>query len=148
MRLIIDADACPQEVLANCIRLGAQAGIEVVTVANFNHLVRSPQHIVVGDNPQEADLMIANLTQAGDLVVTQDWGLAALVLGKGAFCLSPSGREYTAKTIGFMLEEREIKAKLRRGGSRTKGPKKRTAADDEHFFIKLRRFIAQLHKEG
>jgi uncharacterized protein YaiI (UPF0178 family) len=143
VRIIIDADACPKEVLASCIRLGERFGIEIFTVANFNHLVQSPHHIVVGDNPQEADIMIANLTQAGDIVVTQDWGLAALVIGKGAACLSPSGREYKQETIDFMLEEREAKAKFRRGGNRTKGPKKRAAEDDANFLFNLERIISQ-----
>jgi uncharacterized protein YaiI (UPF0178 family) len=143
VRIIIDADACPKEVLASCIRLGERFGIKIFTVANFNHLVQSPHHIVVGDNPQEADIMIANLTQAGDIVVTQDWGLAALVIGKGAACLSPSGREYKQETIDFMLEEREAKAKFRRGGNRTKGPKKRAAEDDANFLFNLERIISQ-----
>jgi uncharacterized protein YaiI (UPF0178 family) len=143
VRIIIDADACPKEVLATCIALGAAQGFEVFTVANFNHLVQSPNHIVVGDNAQEADIMIANLSRSGDIVVTQDWGLAALVIGKGAACLSPSGREYRPETIDFLLEEREAKAKFRRGGNRTKGPKKRQTEDDANFLSKLNQIISR-----
>lgn len=147
MKIIIDADACPQGVLAACIAISEKNRIEIYTVANFNHNVISPNHIVVGDTSQEADIKIANLTEAGDIVVTQDWGLAALVIGKGAVCLSPSGREYKQETIDFLLEEREAKAKYRRSGKNTKGPKKRHAQDDENFIHKLEHIISTLSVE-
>lgn len=146
MKVIIDADACPKQVLAECIRQGKQYGIEIVTVANFNHQVHSPQHIVVGGDSQEADIAIANIVSPGDIVVTQDWGLAALVIGKGAVGLSPSGREYKNETIDFLLEEREVKAKRRRSGYRTKGPKKRQAEDDIRFSQTLARIIDRLQE--
>jgi len=77
------------------------------------------------------------MTDEGDVVITQDWGLAAMVLGKGAKCLSPAGWEFHSHKIEFLLEEREVKNKLRRGGGRTKGPKKRTINDDRRFEICL-----------
>jgi uncharacterized protein YaiI (UPF0178 family) len=73
------------------------------------------------------------MVEAGDIAITQDWGLAAVVLGKGARCLSPMGREFHPDKIEFLLEEREVKSKFRRSGGRTKGPKKRTFADDQRF---------------
>ncbi len=133
MKIIVDADACPKGALAQCFRLGERYGIELYTVANYHHQIASPHHIVVDGDSQAADMKIANLTAAGDLVVTQDWGLAALILGKGAQCLHPNGRRYQTETIGFLLEEREAKARLRRNGQRTKGPKKREPQADEHF---------------
>lgn len=68
-------------------------------------------------------------------------GLAVVVLGKGAKCLSPMGREFRPEKIGFLLEEREVKAKFRRGGGRTKGPKKRTLEDDQRFEVCLERIL-------
>jgi uncharacterized protein YaiI (UPF0178 family) len=88
---------------------------------------------VVGNASQEADTQVVNITTRGDVVVTQDWGLAAMVLGKGAKALSPVGRIFHEDTIEFLLEEREIKARFRRGGGRTRGPKKRTTEDDMNF---------------
>jgi uncharacterized protein YaiI (UPF0178 family) len=88
---------------------------------------------VVGNGSQETDIKIFNLAERGDIVVTQDWGLAAMILGKGAKCLSPTGREFRSKRIEFLLEERETKSKIRRGGGRTKGPRKRTVDDDRRF---------------
>jgi len=67
--------------------------------------------------------------------------LAAIVLGKGAKSLSPSGREFRSDTIEFLLEEREVKAKLRRSGKRTKGPKKRIPEDDRRFEMNLERIL-------
>lgn len=133
LKIIVDADACPKSALQICFRLGQQYGIPVWTVASFNHQVISDHHVVVGDNSQEADLKVMNLAESGDVVVTQDWGLAAMILGKGAKALSPVGREFRPETIDFLLEEREVKAKLRRAGGRTKGPQKRTVADDLCF---------------
>jgi uncharacterized protein YaiI (UPF0178 family) len=144
MKIIIDADACPREVLDFCIAICEKQGIDLITVASFNHNVQSPHHIVVGNASQEADIKIVNLTSAGDIVVTQDWGLAAMVLGKTARCLSPSGREYRQETMDFLLEERETKAKFRRTGSYTKGPKKRQKQDDVQFKALLVALISRV----
>lgn len=133
MKIIIDADACPKSALQICFRLGLQYQIEVWTVASFDHNILSEHHITVGDNSQEADLKILNVTKAGDIIITQDFGLAAMVLGKGAYAMGPKGQVYHPETIDFLLEERELKAKFRRSGGRTKGPKKRTGDDDEAF---------------
>jgi uncharacterized protein len=133
MKILIDADACPRSVLQICIRLGKRYNFPIWTVASFDHEIESDHHLVVGDDFQEADLKIMNLTEAGDVVVTGDWGLAAMVLGKGAKCLNPMGKEFRPGAIDFLLEEREVKAKFRRGGGRTKGPKKRSLEDDQHF---------------
>jgi uncharacterized protein YaiI (UPF0178 family) len=141
MRILVDADACPKTVLQTCLSVGQKHGILVWTVASFNHNINSDHHVVVGNAPQEADIKLTNLTEAGDVVVTQDWGLAAMVIGKGARCLSPDGREYRPERIEFLLEEREIKAKTRRAGGRTKGPKKRSKDDDQRFAGCLLRII-------
>lgn len=133
MKIIIDADACPKAVLNICLKLGHRYDIPVWTVASFNHNIESDHHTVVGSASQEADLKLINMAEEGDLAVTQDWGLAAMLLGKKVRSLSPAGREYLPETIDFMLEEREAKAKFRRSGGRTKGPKKRTEADNHKF---------------
>ncbi len=143
MKIIVDADACPKTVLNICLKLGHQYGIPVWTVASFNHNIISDHHTVVGSDAQEADLKVINLAQQGDVAVTQDWGLAAMLLGKKVRSLNPSGREYRSETIDFMLEERETKAKYRRSGGRTKGPKKRTERDDRIFSERLELIIQE-----
>jgi len=142
LKILVDADACPKSVLQTCLRVGARHGLPVWTVASFNHNITSDHHVVVGDTSQEADLKVINLAEKGDLVVTQDWGLAALALGKGARCLSPMGREFRPEDMDFLLEEREIKARHRRGGGRTRGPKKRTREDDKKFASALEQILA------
>jgi len=143
MKIIVDADACPKNALHLCMQLGEEYSVAVWTVASFNHNVVSDHHIVVGNAPQETDIKVINLTEVGDAVITQDWGLAAMVLGKPAYCLSPSGRQYRSDNIVFLMEEREIKAKLRRGGGRTKGPSKRTPEEDRAFEAALRQIMDQ-----
>ena len=132
MKIIVDADATPKRVLEIC-RQAAKFPVSLVTVASFNHRIESERHVVVGNSPQETDLQVVNLAARGDIVVTQDWGLAAMVLNKGAAALSPSGQIFREETIDFLLEERELKAKFRRSGGKTKGPAKRTAQDDRKF---------------
>jgi uncharacterized protein YaiI (UPF0178 family) len=143
MKIVVDADACPKSVFRICVKVGHQYGIQVWTVASFDHSIESDHHVVVGNDPEEADIKIINLTGERDIVVTQDWGLAAVVLGKGARCLSPTGREFRPDKIEFLLEEREIKSKLRRGGVRTKGPKKRMFEDDQRFEARLKRILSK-----
>lgn len=141
MKIIIDADGCPRGVTQSCLKLGKEANIPVYTVASFRHQIKSAHHITVGDASQEADLKVVELCKTGDIVVTQDWGLAAIVLGKGAECIHPSGQLYRNETIDFLLEERALKAHHRRAGGKTKGPAKRTASDDHRFEKELMKLI-------
>ncbi len=143
MKIIVDADACPKDVLKTCMNLGRQYSIQVWTVASFNHNIESNHHVTVGSDAEEADLKMINLAEKRDIAVTQDWGLAALLLGKNVRSLNPSGKEYRPETIDFMLEEREAKAKHRRSGGRTKGPKKRTESDNKKFSEQLELIIRE-----
>ncbi len=141
MKILVDADACPRSVLQICLEIGRKYNTPVWTVASFDHNIESDHPVVVGDDPQEADMKILNLTEAGDVIITGDWGLAAIVLAKEAKCLSPTGKEFRQEKMEFLLEEREVKAKVRRGGGRTKGPKKRAAEDDERFAASLEKIL-------
>jgi uncharacterized protein YaiI (UPF0178 family) len=141
VKIIIDADACPKAVLHICRRLGKLYGVPLWTVASFEHGIESERHIVVGNAPQETDIKLINLSEPGDIAVTQDWGLAAMLLGKGVRCLSPAGHRYDDAKIDFLLEERNIKLRHRRGGGRTKGPKKRTPEEDSRFTAALARLL-------
>lgn len=141
-RIIVDADACPRQVKDIICTLSEEYGWEMITVASFNHHVTGKQrHIVVGDEPQAADIAVANMTAKGDIIVTQDWGLAALVLGKGAQALTPWGHIFNEEKMAFLLEERYLKEKVRRGGLRTKGPAARSAEDDLRFKKALARLL-------
>ena len=71
----------------------------------------------------------------GDIVVSQDYGVAAMALGKNAYAIHQSGKWYTNENIDQMLMERHLNKKARRafGKNHLKGPRKRTSEDDEHF---------------
>ena len=126
MRILVDADACP--VLEIIRRLGSEAGVAVITVSSFRHDIGGADHVMVGPEPQAADMAIINRTRRGDVVVTQDWGLAALVLAKGAAALSPWGHRFEEDEMDGRLAQRALHARLRRGGVRLPGPRRRTAA--------------------
>lgn len=129
----MDADACPRNCLQIIQKLADTYQYQVVTVASFNHRIDNPIHLIVGDESQAADIAVINRTQPGDIVVTQDWGLAAMVLAKQAQALSPQGQIFEAGQMNSLLEERHLLAEYRRSGGRAKGPTKRTWNDDERF---------------
>lgn len=141
LQVIIDADACPQACLRIVKRLEKEFAYETVTVASFNHRISNPRHLVVGNEPQATDMAVINLTRPGDIVVTQDWGLAALVLAKQGRAIAPDGRIYESAQMGQMLEIRSQLAKIRRSGGRIKGPPKRTGSDDARFEAGLIRLL-------
>lgn len=132
-RVIIDADACPRACLQIIRKLAVVYDFEVITVASFNHHFEHTRHQVTGNETQATDIAIINQVREGDIVVTQDWGLAAMVLGKHASAIAPAGRIYKDDQMDWLLEERSMLAKLRRGGGRTRGPSKRTSEDDRRF---------------
>lgn len=142
--IIIDADACPRDALETAKKLGLRYGLACFTVASVNHMIDGPNHITVGADPQETDMKIVNITRKGDIVVTQDFGLAAIVLARGTLALSPRGKEYRPDSIDFLLEERSLKSRVRRGGGRTKGPAPRTKEDEQSFAHTLEKMILRV----
>ncbi|MFE5319917.1 YaiI/YqxD family protein [Paenibacillus sp. NPDC056579] len=134
-KIIVDADACP--VKSEIVKAAAQFHVDVVMVASFDHRL-SPmdgvQIVQVDRSDQSVDLYIANRIAPGDILVTQDFGLAALALGKKAIALSNRGQQYSDRTIDFLLDRRHEQAKQRRGGKHSKGPKPFTD-EDRHFFL-------------
>ncbi len=133
MRILVDADACP--VKGIILQKAKQFDVPVIMVADTSHAgsCEGAETIMVGQGADSADMMLANLAQAGDIVVTQDHGLAALALGKGALALNQNGMLYDAQNIDALLFSRYLGKKVRRSGGRIKGPGKRTTADDTAF---------------
>ena len=87
-----------------------------------------------------------NRCQAGDIVITQDYGVAAMILGKGAHGIHQSGKWYTNDNIDQLLMERHLSGKARRAKSKhhLKGPAKRTPEDDERFAASLEKLIQSI----
>lgn len=149
IELFADADALPRDAMQAIFELGARYAVQVVTVSSINHQIVSPNHITVDASPQATDMRIVSSIrrQVKTIVVTQDYGLAALVLGKGARALSPLGFEFTEQNIDGLLFERSLHAKERRAGKHHKGPRARTAADEQRFAEALERVIQELVAE-
>ena len=140
--IIVDADACP--VVDSIARLALQAEIPVVLIANIAH--RLPDYpgveaINVDNESQAVDMAIVNRVKPRDIVVTQDFGLASIVLGKGAKAISPRGLIYRNDNIESLLLQRHISAKIRLSGGRTKGPKAFKREDLDKFERNLSKLI-------
>ncbi|GMA58384.1 hypothetical protein C7445_104212 [Alicyclobacillus sacchari] len=135
----IDADATPRSAVAIARELARTYGAVVTTVSSINHLHDVPNHITVDADPQAADMAIVNHLDPGvpTVVITQDYGLAALALARGAAAVSPTGLAFDAQNIDMLLANRDIHMRMRRMPrsmrSRLRGPKARSAADDERF---------------
>lgn len=89
--------------------------------------------ITVDKARDSVDIALINLVKIGDIVVTQDYGVAAMALGKRARVLNQNGFIYADNNIDRLLFERHLGQKVRRAGGRTSNAKKRTKEDDENF---------------
>lgn len=134
-RIYVDADACP--VVGIVEKLVGKYGIPVTLLCDTNHVLVSDysEVKVIGAGADAVDYALIGLCQKGDIVVTQDYGVAAMALGKGAYAIHQSGKWYTNENIDRMLMERHLAKKARRVTKKNhlKGPKKRSREDDEHF---------------
>ena len=134
MMIYIDADACP---VTGIVEKTAQKyGIPVTLLCDTNHQLTSDYSTVrvIGAGADAVDIALINLCCRGDIVVTKDYGVAALALGKGAKAIHQSGKRYTDENIDSLLMERHLAKKARRSGRHhLKGPAGRTVEDDRRF---------------
>ena len=137
MKLIVDGDACP--VIDISIRVAKSFEKDVLIICDTSHNLSkyNVETIVVEKGNDATDFIIINKVDRDDIVVTQDYGLAAMVLSKGASAINQNGLVYSNDNIDQLLFTRHISKKVRQGGGRTKGPKKRTKIDNERFEIEL-----------
>lgn len=133
MKIYIDADGCP--VVKNTIKIAKQFSIPCVIICDTSHRIEldGAETIVVSQGADSVDFRLVNMIQKGDIVVTQDYGLAAMCLGKSAIAIHQDGKQYTNDNIGGLLEFRAIGKKIRRSGGRTKGLPKRTEQQNIDF---------------
>ena len=144
MKIIVDADACPvKEIIISCAKKHA---LEVVMVCDVAHMLFYNEDFVtvvtVDQGADSADLAIANRTKAGDICITQDYGLTSLLLAKKAIVLHHNGFFYTQENIDRMLFERHLSREMRRQ-KRSRGGhvRKRTKEDDDNFLQALEKAI-------
>lgn len=143
MKVLIDADACPVTGLA--VGICREFGAACILVCDTAHEIRREgcETVVVDKGADSADLAIANRAQSGDIVITQDYGLASLCLAKCARVLHQDGWAYTQDNIQALLFQRHETKKYRAAGGRTKGPSKRKAEQDRAFAAALRVLLQQ-----
>lgn len=146
MQIFVDADACP--VVRIVERIAEKYQVPVTLLCDTNHILYSEysEVIVVGAGADAVDYKLISICHKGDIVVTQDYGVAAMALGKGAYAIHQSGKWYTNENIDQMLMERHLAKKARRSNSRNhlKGPRKRTEEDDNRFAESFEKMICKV----
>lgn len=140
MKIIIDGDACPGISLIE--KVAKTHEVHITIYCDINHFIQSDYSEVkiVDSGFQSVDMYVMNETKQGDIIVSQDYGVAAICLSKKAKVISPKGFIYDEKNIDRLLEERHISQKIRKSGGKTPNQKKRTENDDlrlEKNLIKL-----------
>ncbi len=133
MTILVDADACPVKEII--LKVAKSKKIPVVMVIDTSHQINDgySEVIQVDKADDSVDIALINKTNKGDIVVTQDYGVATLALSKGAKAINQNGLIFTENNIDGLLFERHIGKKVRRGGGRTQSIPKRTSQDDERF---------------
>ena len=148
MKILVDADACP--VVRIVEKTAEREGIPVILLCDTNHVLQSDysEVRVIGAGADAVDFALIGLCKKEDIVVTQDYGVAAMALGKGACGIHQSGKWYTNENIDQMLLERHMAGRARRGAGKhhLKGPKKRTSADDQRFEESFLQLIASIKR--
>ena len=151
LHIYVDADACP--VIRIVEKIAEKYAIPVTLLCDTNHVLESDysEVIVVGAGADAVDYKLISLCHKGDVVVSQDYGVAAMALGKGAYAIHQSGKWYTNENIDQMLMERHLNKKSRRSSHKNhmKGPRKRTEDDDARFALSFEKLILMAKsKEG
>lgn len=146
MRLLIDADGCP--VVDICIRAAKKVNIECHIFCDTSHEFQKAgaETHIVPKGADSADFCLVNFARAGDVVVTQDYGLASMALSRGARVLNQDGLEYTEFNIDALLLARHTAKKIRNAGGRLRGNPKREKSQDDAFGNKLMEVLGDQEK--
>ena len=143
MELFIDADGCPVTNIA--IRVAGQYGVACTLLCDTAHEIQrsGARTITVSKGADSVDFALVNRIHAGDVVVTQDYGLAAMCLSRKAIPIHQDGMIYTNDNIDGLLFFRAAAKKIRNAGGRLKGPAKRTKEQDRAFEAALTRLLEE-----
>ena len=141
MRILIDADACP--VVDIAIDIAKEYRLECILLCDTAHYFNreGARTVVLGQGTDSVDFALVNMVQNGDIVITQDYGLAAMCLARKSAVLNQNGMVYHDGNMDSLLASRHMGQKIRRSGGRTKGPAKRKKEQDEMFANQLRKLI-------
>ncbi len=146
MKIVIDADACP--VIGLAVKTAKKYGIEVVLVCDTAHCISRDdcRVIFVSKGADSSDFMIIREALPGDIVITQDYGLAAMCLGMGIYAINQNGLIYSDDNIDEMLMRRHITKKIRRTGGRVGRIPPRIKENNVSFTDNLQKLIESLIK--
>ena len=148
MRILIDADACPVTKIAE--KVAIKENIPLLIFCDVNHIMKSSYGKVItcDAGADSVDLKLINESKKGDIIITQDYGVAALALGKGAFPIHQDGKIYSNDNIEGLLFGRHMAKKARRASTKhhLKGPPKRTEENDKNFEAALINLIEKIRK--
>lgn len=141
MKLLIDADGCP--VVDIAVTLCKKHHIPCLLLCDTAHEFHreGADTLMFDKGADSVDYALANRVVPGDVVVTQDYGLASLCLARKARVLHQNGWEYTPDNIDALLLLRHDARKHRAAGGRMKGPKKRTAEQNQAFAQALEKIV-------
>lgn len=150
MEIYIDADACP--VVKIIEKITQERKIKSIILCDMNHYMQSEysEVITVSPGPDAVDFKILNMCKPGDIVVTQDYGLASLVLSKKAYAIHQSGMWYDDSNIDKLLFQRYVnKTERKKHPRNNRGMKikKRTQEDDITFENSLIKMIEYIQKK-
>ena len=143
MRILIDADGCP--VVDVTLKVADAYGIDTVILCDTSHQISRPQAetVVVSKGADSVDFALVNRISPGDVVITQDYGLAAMCLAKQAVVLNQDGMLYDERNIDALLLARHTAKKIRSAGGRLKGGRKRTEQQDRQFENALQKLLEE-----
>ena len=144
--ILVDADACP--VVRQVEEIASRHALPVMLLCDEHHIMRSDYSQVqyVSSGADAVDIALMNLCRRGDIVITQDYGVAAMALGKGAYAIHHTGKRYTNENIDLLLMERHLAKKARRASSKhhLHGPAKFTEADRQKFSAAFEMLITEV----
>ena len=142
--ILIDADACP--VVNETIRIAENFGFRCILICDTAHEMHrdGAETMIVSKGADAVDFVLVNRMQKNDIVVTQDYGLAAMVLAKKGHPIDQNGRLYTDENIDQLLYARHTAQKVRMAGGRMRGPKKRSKESDVKFEENLKKLCERL----
>lgn len=139
MKILIDADGCP--VVDITVKIAKENNVECIILCDTSHTFNYEEvkTIVVSKGADSADFKIVNMVSEGDIVITQDYGLATMCLSRKGIPINQDGMVYNDSNIDSLLFSRYLSKKIRMAGGRLKGPKKRMEEQDKHFQLTLQR---------
>lgn len=143
MRILVDADACPCSQIIE--KVAKEYGLTLLFLVDSSHVLNSEygEVLIVGKGTDAVDFALVNRLQKGDIAVTQDYGVAAMALGKCSYAIHPNGKIYNDSNMDQMLFERHL-SKIQRKANKHfhgKGTRKRTREEDERFERALRSLV-------